>query len=144
MTTVEATIESSVESSKPMPEPLKKPGTEEPYEYGSRPYWLAKCSYCGAAPGEYCVMPSGRLRVSSQGGNSKFPHQVRSQWRNSGEWIVALAYDVGSGLVKGDELLVRLSQWSPRFVVVERLSDGYDPHLVLESHEIYYLREKAA
>lgn len=125
-----------------MPPHLMVPGTDEPYELGHRPYWLFECRYCGAKPGEYCVLPSGKIRTTRFLGElHEFPHQVRHTHRKSGQWIAAAAYDVSDELSRGDELLVERSQWSPRYVVVERISDGYVPNLVLESHELYYVRE---
>lgn len=129
---------------RPMAPQLTIPGTDEPYELGYRPYWLFECRYCGAKPGAYCVLPSGELRTGWNSIHQKLvnaPHQVRLAHRNSGQWIAAAAYDVSDELSQGDELLVELSQWSPRYVVVERISDGYVPNLVLESHELYYVRE---
>jgi len=135
---------------KSKPEPLLRPRSELPndldhshWERAYRPYWLFSCTHCGAAPGEFCVLPSGKLRttVFFNGKRGSNPHQNRFERTQQGQWIAVIAYDVGFGLSEGDEVLLEKSLWSARFRVVKRLSDGYDPMLVLEGHEAYYLRE---
>jgi hypothetical protein len=103
------------------------------------------CTWCEAPAGSECVTDRGTPNFET--------HQTRyAAARNYSacrQWVVSLVNDApGAGLFAGDELLIERLENSRRdhlgYVVLCRVTDGYDPIHLVKLGEAEFLRTPAA